>query len=109
MCLWICSNCNTDEDHQNQQMHLGPLCFYFRGQTASPDAQSLLTLVPPVSYRQPLGGVHFNHPTQEVLTVGRDEVGHVEDPQLHLLQEVPQVIVVEGQCPLQAAEGTGEF
>lgn len=60
---------------------------------------------PGAPYRQPLGGVHLDHTAQQVLTVGRDEVWHMENSQLHLLQEVPQVVVVEWQSPLQ--EGSG--
>ena len=52
------------------------------------------------THSEPLGGIHLDHSPQEVLAVGGDEVGHVEDPQLHLLQEVPQVVVVERQGPL---------
>lgn len=61
-----------------------------------------------VSYRQPLGGIHFDHPTEEALAFGGDEVRHVENPQLHLLQQVPQVVVVERQSALQEEEGTAE-
>lgn len=60
---------------------------------------------PGAPYRQPLGGVHLDHTAQQVLTVWRDEVWHMENSQLHLLQEVPQVVVVERQSPLQ--EGSG--
>ena len=52
------------------------------------------------THGEPLGGVHLDHAPQKVLAVGGDEVGHVEDPQLHLLQKVPQVVVVERQGPL---------
>lgn len=41
-----------------------------------------------VSYREPFFGVDLNHALQQGLTVWRDEVGHVEDPALHLLQEL---------------------
>lgn len=62
----------------------------------------------PVAYCEPLAGVHFDHPPQEVLTVWGDEVRHVEDAQLHLLQEVPQVVVVEGEGALGQAGGRGD-
>lgn len=56
------------------------------------------------AYREPLGSVHFNHAAQKVLTVRRDEVRHVENSQLHLLQQIPQVVVVERQGALEKRE-----
>lgn len=56
------------------------------------------------AYREPLGGVHFNHTAQQILTVWRDEVRHVENSQLHLLQKVPQVVIVKRQSALEEEE-----
>lgn len=52
-------------------------------------------------YRETFRGIHFNHPPQKVLTVGRDKMGHVEHSTLHLLQQLPQVVVIERQGTLQ--------
>lgn len=60
----------------------------WRGQTAA-------------AYRQPLDGVYFNHATQKVLTVWRDKVRHVENSQLHLLQQVSQVVVIKRKSTLR--------
>ena len=57
------------------------------------------------AYREPLCGVHLDHAPQQVLAVGGDEVGHVEHTQLHLLQKVPQVVVVERQGALGGRGG----
>lgn len=57
-----------------------------------------------VSYREPLFGVDLNHTLQQGLTVWRDEVGHVEDPALHLLQELTQIVVVKGEGALQETQ-----
>ena len=76
------------------------------------------------SYREPLFRVHLDHPPEQVLTVGRHEVGDVELASLHLqfglltcriyiartlklniflyshlFQELPEVVVVEGERP----------
>lgn len=56
------------------------------------------------AYREPLGSVHFNHAAQQVLTVRRDEVRHVENSQLHLLQQIPQVVIIERQSTLKEEE-----
>lgn len=53
------------------------------------------------SYSEPLAGVHFNHATQKVLTVWWNEVRHVEHSQLHLLQEIPQVVIIKRQSALE--------
>lgn len=53
------------------------------------------------TYRQPLDGVYFNHATQKVLTVWRDKVRHVENSQLHLLQQVSQVVVIKRKSTLR--------
>lgn len=50
--------------------------------------------------RESFGRVHFDHSPQQVLAVRRDKVRHMEDSQLHLLQQVPQVVVVERQSTL---------
>lgn len=57
-----------------------------------------------VAYCEPFVGVHLNHPAQKVLTVWRDKVGHVENSQLHLLQKIPQVVVIKRQSALQKQE-----
>ena len=50
-----------------------------------------------VSYREPLARVDLDHAPQEVLTIWRHEVGNVELASFNLFQEVPQVVVVEGE------------
>lgn len=50
--------------------------------------------------RESFGRVDFDHSPQQVLAVRRDKVRHVEHSQLHLLQQIPQVVVIEGQSPL---------
>lgn len=52
------------------------------------------------SDRETFGGIHLDHPPQEVLAVWRNEMGHVKDPELHFLQQVPQVVIVEWQSTL---------
>lgn len=42
-----------------------------------------------------LGGRHLDHGAQELLTLRGHEVGNVEHAALHLLQELPEVVVVE--------------
>lgn len=54
-----------------------------------------------VTHREPLAGVDLDHPSKKVLTVWRDEVRHVENSQLHFLQQIPQVVIVEGQGALK--------
>lgn len=41
-----------------------------------------------VSYREPLLRVDLDHALEQGLAVRGDEVGHVEHPALHLLQEL---------------------
>ena len=41
-------------------------------------------IIPWLSYREPLFRVHLDHPPEQVLTVGRHEVGDVELASLHL-------------------------
>lgn len=57
------------------------------------------------THREAPRGVHLDHAAQQALAVGRDEVRHVEHAPLHLLQQLPQVVVVEGQRPLPAGPG----
>lgn len=57
------------------------------------------------THRQAPRRVHLDHAAQQALAVGRDEVRHVEHAPLHLLQQLPQVVVVEGQRPLSAGDG----
>lgn len=52
------------------------------------------------TYAEPFFWLHFDHPPQEALAVRGDEVWHVEDPAFHLLQQLAQVVVIEGQGPL---------
>ena len=59
---------------------------------------------PSGTHREAPGSVHLNHAAQQALAVGRDEVRHVEHASLHLLQQLPQVVVVEGQRPLPAGD-----
>lgn len=54
------------------------------------------------THREAPRRVHLDHAAQQALAVGRDEVRHVEHAPLHLLQQLPQVVVVEGQRPLRA-------
>lgn len=56
-------------------------------------------------YRETFRGIHFNHPPQEVLTVRRDKMWHVEHSTFHLLQQLPQVVVIEWQGTLQGCDG----
>lgn len=56
------------------------------------------------SYRETFRGIHFNHPPQEVLTVRGDKMWHVEHSTLHLLQQLPQVVVIEWQGTLQGCD-----
>lgn len=60
------------------------------------------------SHREPLLWVDLDHPPEQGLAVRRDEVGHVEDPALHFLQQLPQVVVVEGQGALRVVPGNSE-
>lgn len=55
--------------------------------------------------RESLGGVHLDHPLEKVLAIWWDEVWHVENAQLHLFQQIPQVIIVERQRPLERWRG----
>lgn len=57
------------------------------------------------THRQAPRRIHFDHATQQALAVRRDEVRHVEHSPLHLLQQLPQVVIVEGQRPLPAGDG----
>lgn len=50
--------------------------------------------------RESLGGIHLDHPPQEVLAVWRNKMGHMKNPQLHFLQQVPQVIIIKWQSTL---------
>lgn len=59
---------------------------------------------PSGTHREAPGGVHLDHAAQQALAVGRDEVRHVKHASLHLLQQLPQVVVVEGQRPLPAGD-----
>ena len=59
------------------------------------------------TYREPLAGVHFNHSAQKILTVWRDEVRHVENSQLHLLQKIPQVVVIKRESALDGRRDRG--
>lgn len=53
------------------------------------------------AHRKSLVGVDFYHSFKQSLTLRRNEVGHVEHPALHFLQELPQVVVVKGQRTLE--------
>lgn len=55
----------------------------------------------PPTHAEPFLGLHFDHPPQQALAVWRDEVGHVEDAPFHLLQQLAEVVIVEGQSPLR--------
>lgn len=59
----------------------------------------------PGTHREAPRRVHFDHTAQQALAVGRDEVRHVEHAPFHLLQQLPQVVVVEGQRPLPVGDG----
>lgn len=50
--------------------------------------------------RQSFSCIHFDHSPQKVLAVRRDKVRHMEHSQLHLLQQIPQVVVIERQSTL---------
>lgn len=52
------------------------------------------------TYTEPLFRLHFDHAPQEALAVRRNEVRHVEDTAFHLLQQLAQVVIIEGQRPL---------
>lgn len=52
------------------------------------------------THREAPGGIDLDHAAQETLAVRRDEVWHVEHTALDLLQQLPQVVVIEGQSPL---------
>ena len=54
----------------------------------------------PPTHAEPFLRLHFDHPPQEALAVWRNEVGHVEDAPFHLLQQLAEVVIVEGQSPL---------
>lgn len=58
-----------------------------------------------VTHREPLLCVDLYHAFEQCLTVGGNKMGHVEQPTLHLLQELTQVVVVKWQ---RALEGEGE-
>lgn len=60
-----------------------------------------------VSYREPLLRVDLNHALEQRLAVWGDEVGHVEHPTLHLLQELAQIVVVKRQGTLQEKRREG--
>ncbi len=49
------------------------------------------------SHREPLLRVDLYHAPQEVLAIGRDKVRDVELAALDLLQQLPKVVVVEGE------------
>lgn len=55
---------------------------------------------PVPTYREPLLWVDLDHALEQRLAVGRDEWGHMEHPTLHLLQQLPQVVMVEWQRTL---------
>lgn len=76
------------------------------GQLKTKFWESFSDLKSRVTYREPLFRVDLNHALQQGLTVWRDEVGHVEDPALHLLQELTQVVVVKGEGALQGTQKT---
>lgn len=61
--------------------------------------------LPAGTHREAPRRVHLDHAAQQALAVGRDEVRHVKHAPLHLLQQLPQVVVVEGQRPLPAGHG----
>ncbi len=61
--------------------------------------ESLIAVLP---HRESFFRVDLDHAPQQSLAVG-DEMGHVEHSTLHLLQQLPQVIVVEGQRALRTA------
>lgn len=52
------------------------------------------------THRETPSCVHLNHAAQETLAVRWDEVWHVEHTALDLLQQLPQVVIIEGQSPL---------
>ena len=52
-------------------------------------------------YREPLLRVDFYHAPKQVLAVWRHEVRDMEHASLHLLQQLTEVVVVEGQCTHQ--------
>lgn len=56
------------------------------------------------SYRETFRGIHFNHPPQKVLTVRGDKMWHVEHSTFHLLQQLPQVVVIERQGTLHGCD-----
>lgn len=62
-----------------------------------------------VPYRQPLVGVNLDHALQQGLAVWGNEVGHVENPTLHLFQELAQVVMVKRQGTLREREGNKEL
>lgn len=49
------------------------------------------------TYRESGLGVDVDHASEQALAVGWDEVRDVEGAALHLLQQLAQVVVVEGQ------------
>lgn len=55
-------------------------------------------------HRESFFRVDLDHAPQQSLAVRWDEMGHVEHSTLHLFQQLPQVIVVEGQCALWTAD-----
>ena len=59
-------------------------------------------------YRESLVRADLNHAPEQRLAVGGDEVGHVEHPTLHLLQQLAQVVMVKRQRPLQEGKREGE-
>ncbi len=48
-------------------------------------------------YRHPLLWIDLDHSPEQILTVRRDEVRDVELPLFDLLQQLSEVVVVEGQ------------
>jgi hypothetical protein len=49
------------------------------------------------THRHSLIRVDFDHSTEQVLAIGRNKVWNMEDPSLDLLEQLAQVVVVEGQ------------
>lgn len=92
ICFWAVYRKLRLHQHHNKQPDLG----------ASGGGSQLCSQTD----RQPLGGVHFDHSSQKVLTVWRDEVRHVENSQLHLLQKVPQVVIIKWQRALKNKRGS---
>lgn len=50
-----------------------------------------------LAYRHSLLRVDFDHSTEQVLAIGRNKMWNMEDPSFDLLQQLAQVVIVEGQ------------